>query len=564
MYSDKIQVRQVVAALRAHGIRRAVLCAGSRNAPLNHSVASCPDFSCHPGIDERSACFEALGMAQVTGEPVAVCVTSGSALLNAAPAVCEAFYQEVPLVLVSADRPGAWIEQRDGQTMRQFGALAACVRHQISVPETGDAAHAERMLNEALLACRDPVPGPVHINLPLEEPLFSFTAPQLPHIRLIHRENKYRLSLSDDTLQELAKARKILLVAGQMPPDGAMPALVRTCAEKGLVVAAEHLSNLTAAPDSHPGVISLADLILATADDSARTALAPDLVITVGGHIVSKRLKAFLRSLPSLCHWHTGAGPELPDLFRCLTRHVQTNARDFLHLLAGLSDLGAHSDPAFLSAWTGAHTRLAGLVNGPLPFMCAGFSDITVMAALIHSLPEGCGLHLANSTPVRNAQYFKLPPGTCVFCNRGVNGIEGTLSTALGNARVLDAPVYCCIGDLSFHYDKNALWRDDLPHNLRIVLFNNGGGSIFRSLPGLDSPFRDRFIAGHNTMDARALSHDAGLEYMAAHNLNDLEAGLHNLHRARGPALLEVFTDSDLCASGVKTLIRALAKSCHS
>ncbi len=557
MYSDKLTARTLTALLAAHGVRRVVVCAGSRNAPLVHTLCSCPELECLPAVDERSACFEACGLAQASGEPAAVCVTSGSAMLDAAPAVCEAYYQELPLVLITADRPDAWIDQRDGQTMRQPGALAGIVRCQVSLPENNDAAFCQRLINMALLACRGPVPGPVHINVPLDEPLFGASEPALPRVHVMAREERAHLELSAEALAELEAAGRILIVAGQLPPDPEVRALLDACADSGMVVSAEHLAN--AASRSSTGIVTLTDMLLGTVCGEMLAHFAPDLVITVGGQMVGKRLKLFLRGLEDLRHWHVGAGEELPDVFRHLTRHVRTNAADFLRLLVTVAkrrkDGGAS---VFQKAWLGSQDRMRGMLRGPLFDTLTGFSDLSVMAAFLRSLPSGRALHLANSMPVRNAQCFSLPEDTLVYGNRGVNGIDGSLSAALGNALVCGRPLYCCIGDLSFFYDANALWRDSLPASLRILLFNNGGGCIFRSLPGLDSPHR-AIIAGSNTLSAASRCRDHGIAYQAARDMAGARAGIAALHNARGPALLEVFTDPDVCVSALHGLTRTLA-----
>lgn len=552
MYSDNPLVRETVALLTAHGIRHAVVCAGSRNAPLAHTLAACPDIEALPAVDERSACFEALGMAQVLREPVAVCVTSGSALLDASPAIAEAYYQEVPLVLISADRPAAWIDQRDGQTMRQPGALASFVRCEVQLPEDHDMWFANRLINQALLAARGPVPGPVHINVPLAEPLFSATVPALGTPRVIAREASRDFAFSQAARDELAGCQNILIIAGQMPQDTEAAALFAKCAARGCVVFAEHLANL---PESTP-VMSLTDLLLATADERELAAVTPDLVVTVGGHIFCKRVKQFLRTVDGLRHWHVSLDDTVPDLFQHLTRLLRAGTREFLKAFVQALD-GRSAETSFTRAWQAGQTRLREALREPL-FARTGFSDLAVMQAFVHVLPAGCDLHLANSSPVRNAQYFALPRDTRVFCNRGVNGIDGSLSAALGNARASDRTVYCCIGDLSFFYDSNALWRLSLPRNLRILVFNNGGGNIFRCLPGLNSPHRDRFIAGANTYSASSQARDAGLDYCSAANEQECLTALRALTAAEQPTLLEVMTAPDVCAAAGRKLAAGL------
>ena len=551
MYSDNELVREVVALAAAHGIRHAVICAGSRNAPLAHSFAACPDIETLQAVDERSAAFEALGMAEALRKPVLVCVTSGSALLDASPAIAEAFYQEIPLVLVSADRPSAWIDQRDGQTVHQPGALANFVRSSVQLPESGDLRYANRLINMALLACRGPVPGPVHINVPIAEPFFSCRTPDLPKPRTlaVHRNKIY--AMYADAIGEICESRRILIVAGQMPADEESAMRLEDMQYGGCMTVAEHLANI-------PGsarVMSLPDIILSQADEESLKLMAPDLVITIGGHIVSKRLKQFLRAQDNFIHWHVGLDEtSAPDLFFHLTRLIRTDTRQFLHSLANNLLSRPSSDSRFSKAWREGLQRALKHVEAFSKREKTELTDVDVMQAFLKLVPERSFLHLANSSPVRNALFFPAPKNCQFFCNRGVNGIDGSLSAALGNARIVRGKVFCLIGDLSFFYDSNALWRNDIPKNLRILLFNNQGGNIFRTLPGLDSPFRDTYIAGVNTFSARAQAEQAGLAYRSVSSLKELPEALAAFAGSEAPMLLEVFTDADANAAAQKLL----------
>ena len=221
MYSENKSVLQLVSLLVAHRVRRAIVCAGSRSSPIAQSLAACPDIETFPCVDERSAAFEALGIMQVTGEPVAMCVTSGSALMDASPAVAEAYYQELPLILISADRPMAWIDQKDGQTMRQANALERVVRCEVNLPSQDGPEedwHRNRLINEALLKATGPVPGPVHINVPLAEPLFGFGATELPLERSVRVVRPEGFALPDELAGKWQESRRVLIVCGQMRP----------------------------------------------------------------------------------------------------------------------------------------------------------------------------------------------------------------------------------------------------------------------------------------------------------------------------------------------------------
>ena len=534
MYSDQKSVLQVVAVLRAHGVRRVVLCPGSRNVPLVQAFSTCGDFECFSVTDERSAGFFAIGLALQAQAPVAVCCTSGSALLNLHPAVCEAFYRQVPLVVISADRPAAWIGQMDGQTLPQPGVFGGLVRKAVDLPEvrTGeDEWHANRLVNEALLEVDHHGCGPVHINVPLSEPLFRFTTPQLPEVRRIVRrdfsDGGQALALFLE--KELPRFRKVLVVSGQMSPREA--AEVAGSLPSGRVAwLAEALGNCP--PDS--GAVRGFDSLLYAARQEDLQALRPELVITLGGHIVSKRLKKFLRETPSLVHWHVAADGQPADLFRALDTVLEAHPADFCRLLAQ----AGCPDGDYPRLWREACARQ----KQPK----VGYSELYAVRRLLEALPSDAVLHLANSSAVRLAELFPLLAGVEVQCNRGVNGIEGSVSAAVGYAALSGRLNLLLVGDLSFFYDMNALWNAYVRPNLRIVVLNNGGGAIFHALPGLDLAGGTRdFVTATHGATASGWAESRGFTYLRATDTVSLSASLDGLmdESAPAPVLLEVFTD---------------------
>lgn len=500
MLSDKQSVLQLAALLHAHGVRHAVLCPGSRCAPIVHTLLECGLFTCHRVTDERSAAFVALGLAQHVGAPAAVVCTSGTALLNMHPAVAEAYYQQVPLVVVSADRPAAWIGQQDGQTLPQPRVFGALARRSVDVPEIHDetsAWHANRLINEALLECRHRVAGPVHINMPISEPLYQFTTPHLPSVRAIARCTALPHTLPDRTM----------LVFGQMPDPLDAP--------QGYLCVAEYLSNSR-------GIRRIDELV----DDASLP--APQLVVTLGGHILSKKLKEYLRR-NGVENWHVCPDGTVADTFCTLTHVLEMQPTDFLRALP------PSEDAAFADAWRRAEDALASP---------DAEHDLALAAtrAVMELLQPGDTLQLANSSAVRFAQRFPLPDGVHVRCNRGTSGIEGSLSTAVGCAAACaPARCICIIGDLSFFYDMNALWNTVERDNLRIVLLNNGGGRIFNTLPGMPAQGASHdAIAGVHTQSAQAWAQSCGLSYLSASTHAELPAAMDALSAATTATLLEV------------------------
>lgn len=502
MYSNKENVNILTALLVEHGVRHAVVCPGSRNSPVVHNFNECPQIRCYPVTDERSAAFYALGMAQALQQPVAICVTSGTALLNLAPAVAEAYYQHVPMIVISADRPPMWIDQQDGQTLPQPDALVRLVKKAVTLPEPNDEAghwYCNRLVNEAIISCTHQNRGPVHINVPISEPLFEYNVAGLP------------------------KERKIEIVPAEVPSQ-AMSHIGRMflLSKKPMLICGQPMNpNLDEA------------VCLVENDES----YVPDLVLYIGGSIVSKRLKKFLRKAKEV--WSVNASCEVNDTFMNLTKVIQGDEKiiaDYVHFLT------EDNKHPFIEKWEQLLSRIRSHADMYQP----AYSQMAAVKCFEEMIgnADDCHVHYGNSTAIRLANIFARHR---VFCNRGVNGIEGSLSTAAGYSCAVDEPVYCVIGDLSFFYDQNALWNQNLRGNLRILLLNNSKGGIFNMLKGLDqSPARDRLIAGEHHTSAEGICRQNDVGYLNASNAEELQKGIATLIETESsrPVLLEVFTQA--------------------
>lgn len=485
MYSDKEHVNILTALLVEHGVRHAVVCPGSRNAPLVHNLNECPEITCFPVTDERSAGFYALGMAQRHCRPVVVCVTSGSALLNLAPSVAEAYYQHVPIVVISADRPAAWIDQLDGQTLPQPDALGRMVKKAVSLPEPHDEEerwYCNRLINEALLATCHHGKGPVHINVPISEPLYTFTKEVLPKERKIEREESVLSSAEIQQIQErLSSAQRPWIIAGLNVPKELTPWLLAT---------------------------NLLDEKLEKGNIEV-----PDFILYLGGTLVSKRLKMFLRESKAET-WMISEDGEVHDVLMNLTRIIECSPLQVVKSL-----FPPHKEP---------------LSSGE-----RAYSPMLAVQYLEERLQSDDIVHYANSTAIRLAGKYARHE---IYCNRGVNGIEGSLSTAAGFSLVTPERVFCVIGDLSFFYDQNALWNQNLRGNLRILLLNNGGGGIFSKFEGLkNSAARERLVMAKHQTSAEGICAQNHVEYLSAVNQDTLEGGIAWLFaNTNRPKLLEV------------------------
>ena len=550
MYSNKENVNILTSLLLEYGVSDAVVCPGSRNAPIVHNLSVCEAIRCRPVTDERSAAFYALGLAIATRRPTVVCVTSGSALLNVMPAVAEAAYQHVPLVVISADRPQQWIDQLDGQTIPQPDALGRFVRKAVQLPEPHNDEErwlCRRLVNEAmhLATCRQG--APVHINVPISEPLFEFDTEQLPQLSRFN--NIKRAAIKDasmDMPDAFHKAKRPMIVIGQLAHGTVSHETIRSLSEK-YVVMSEPLSNpsyMTIHFDEAIRYI-VSDNSSINDDEDDKTAYYPDYVIYVGDTLVSKPARRFLRNAKAPSCLITPDAADIHDPLMTLTDIVECDTDSINALLASLCDAPDTDERCrFHDRWQSFLDASAAHADAYAPEY-SQMATVKYFEEQLADLDIDICVHYANSSAVRlaciYAQHY-------VWCNRGVNGIEGSLSTAAGFSLATHDMTVCVIGDLSFFYDQNALWNSNLRGNLRIILLNNRGGGIFRQLPGLsDSPAADDLVMASHENTAQGICTQNDIGYMSAKNMDEMQIGVVTLltRESERPMLLEVFTDSN-------------------
>jgi 2-succinyl-5-enolpyruvyl-6-hydroxy-3-cyclohexene-1-carboxylate synthase len=549
------------------GITHVVVSPGSRSAPLALAVARHPHLRVRVMADERSAGFVAMGMAQQSQKPVAVICTSGSAVYNLAPAVAEAFFQQVPLVLLTADRPHEWLHQQDGQTIDQAGIFGPQVKRSYDLP--ADYGHAdarwfiERSINEAVLLSRLYPAGPVHINVPLREPFYpapdeSFTYGPVRVINMLDSQPALTTDAWHGLMHEWEQAERILIAVGQCPYTPALLTVLRQLSDEfGVPVVGELTANLP----KNGVFITHSDTFLSGLTDSARETLRPDLLITLGNSFLTRNLKTFLRQLSADVprphrHWHIQPGLDrITDSFQSLTTLIPAQPLAFLEkLFADLDyqrflqgDDEEEDTHAFLNHWQTLDRQAAKLVEQTLSQPTDRLTDWSAVRAVLDALPDGSCLHLANSMPVRYANLCGVSEQQQirVSANRGVSGIDGCLSTAVGAALQTDQLVTLLIGDVAFFYDRNALWSAPVPPNLRIVLLNNDGGHIFRMI---DGPSRlaelETYFETPHGYTARNTASDARIVYHTGDFIDALRALLPDFFQPGESAkLLEVTTD---------------------
>lgn len=550
MYSNKENVNILTSLLLEYGVSDAVVCPGSRNAPIVHNLSVCEAIRCRPVTDERSAAFYALGLAIATRRPTVVCVTSGSALLNVMPAVAEAAYQHVPLVVISADRPQQWIDQLDGQTIPQSDALGRFVRKAVQLPEPHNDEErwlCRRLVNEAmhLATCRQG--APVHINVPISEPLFEFDTEQLPQLSRFNYIKRAAIKdASMDMPDAFHKAKRPMIVIGQLAHGTVSHETIRSLSEK-YVVMSEPLSNpsyMTIHFDEAIRYI-VSDNSSINDDEDDKTAYYPDYVIYVGDTLVSKPARRFLRNAKAPSCLITPDAADIHDPLMTLTDIVECDTDSINALLASLCDAPDTDERCrFHDRWQSFLDAYAAHADAYAPEY-SQMATVKYFEEQLADLDIDICVHYANSSAVRlaciYAQHY-------VWCNRGVNGIEGSLSTAAGFSLATHDMTVCVIGDLSFFYDQNALWNSNLRGNLRIILLNNRGGGIFRQLPGLsDSPAADDLVMASHENTAQGICTQNDIGYLSAKNMDEMQIGIVTLltRESERPMLLEVFTDSN-------------------
>ncbi len=463
----------------AHGVRRAVLSPGSRNAPLLVALARCEEIDKYVIVDERSAAFVALGMAQQLGEPVMLVCTSGTAVLNYAPAIAEAYYQKLPLIVVSADRPKEWIDQDDSQTIRQFEVLSQFVKKSYDIPArcNDDIArwYANRIVNDAMIEAMSGRKAPVHINVQLDEPLAGLSEYEGSQRVIEMIAPSQSVSGCDmEKLLDEAAGKDILVIAGFGEKDADLEyGLDKLASMPNVVVMTETIANLHSSR-----FIKAIDRTLLAMERGDEAGYKPDLLITVGGAIVSRIVKTFLRKNRADIQWYVGVAETTVDCMWTLTRRIQVEPGTFFRQFAELYSKRAVAGSAYARKWDKLNER--GIIRHNRYLDAAGWSDMKAFSLIVPSLPERCRVQLSNGTTIRYVQLFGDQLNHDSFCNRGVSGIDGSTSTSLGASLVYDGATVLITGDMSFSYDLSGLASQYNSPRLKIIVMCNGGGGIFR------------------------------------------------------------------------------------
>ena len=537
MFPKKELAQIVISGCYQFDIDTVVISPGSRNAPLTIGFSNHPEIETLSVVDERCAAFFALGIAQQKQKPVAVLCTSGSALLNYYPAIAEAFYSNIPLVVISADRPKHLIDIGDGQTIRQENVFEKHILFSANLIENEKFKTKNSQLIGEALQLATSQKGPVHINVPFDEPLYE-TVDDLkefhfPNISMSSLDNSH---INYDKLSEIwnTTEKKMILVGVNYPDENLHELIDLYAADDSVLVLTETTSNL-----HHSKAINSIDQLIFSLNDDEFAALQPDILVTFGGMIVSKKIKQFLRKFQPIHHWNIDE-KKATNTFFCLSEFIQTNPVNFF---SNFNSRVKKFQSQYQQKWL--DIRDERREKHKVYLSKIEHSDFKSFEQILDSIPNNSQLQFSNSAIIRYAQLFSIKDSVNVFCNRGTSGIDGSTSTAIGAAITSKKQTIFITGDLSFFYDSNALWNKNIPTNFRIILINNSGGGIFKIIPGPSSTNAKHYFETPHCLTAEHLCKMFGFEYQKAFSTETVSEELKGFYEISDrPKILEIFTPS--------------------
>lgn len=535
MYSDNKMVLQLMSLLKQFNIRRIVISPGSRHFAFVHSLEADSWFKLYSVVDERSAAFFALGLIQECGEPVAVTCSSGTACMNYGSAVVEAFYQRLPLLVLSSDRIPEYLNQLEDQMYDQLDTFTACTKYRGQLPEIKndiDVWFCNRILNEAFLELNHHGRGPVHVNIPfIAHHTDTFSTPELPVVRKISLHDAETKKAEWKTIGAKLQGKKVIVVWGQsvkITPE-LDKAVCRFCEMTDAIILTDKLSNL-----HNEYAILNTTVVLGILTPNERKSLHPDVVISVGGnYIFNGEIKWFVGKTSS--NWQVGKEDKVIDPFRNLTELFEMSEECFFSNFVEYADVKNKGD--YKDTWL----SISKQPSVPEP----EYNEFYAIGKLLTQLPKNVDLQLANSLTIRMSHMFDIDPSIRVNCNRGVNGIDGSMSTAVGFGADNDRLTFYITGDLSFFYDMNSLWIRHLSPKMRFMLINNGGGGV------MYAPLNDKkrktlpaHVAAAHSLSARGWVESLGFKYIVANSKEEVDAGVRELLNAESdrPVFMEVFS----------------------
>ena len=543
MYSNIKSVQLLVAALKEKGIKNIVISAGTSHDAIIRSIEEDGFFNTYNVVDERSASFFALGIIQETSMPVAIICTSGTATSNYMSGVTEAYKRKMPLIVITADKNPYYLNQLEEQMIDQVGLFDTNTKYNNTLPivrDKKDEWYCQRIINEALLELDHHGKGPIHINIPIEDGMFAidntFTTQELPKFNLIDRID----SSSDESKWkekfEMLQGKKVLIILGQEDycKNKKREKLISSIFDKyNCIFAVDKLSNLHC-----NGTLEVTRATKQMADNGTMNNVIPDVVISLGGNNTLDIKFACRENCNTKFAWLVSEEGIVQDFYRKLSTIFECSIDKFLE---EMNKYGMDNSNSYYDDWVAEDKKYKEQPN-------LEYSNLYVVKELMKNIPKESKLNLANSTTIRIAQYFDLDKSIPIYCNRGVNGIDGSMSTFIGQAAVSDKLNFLIIGDLSFFYDMNALWNRYVGKNVRIMLNNNSGASLFHFNQGLKKfPTLNENVAAEHDAIAKGWVESRGFNYLSASNKEEFDNALKKFitKDSEKPIFFEVFTKKE-------------------
>ncbi len=546
-------INHIVVALYEAGCRDLIVSPGSRSAPISVAVSRFGHFNIKVCADERSAAFVGLGIAMESKKPVGIICTSGSALANYYPAVLEAYYRNVPLIVLSADRPPELIDQWDGQTIHQQEIFGT---HQKGFFECSDQYQNPlsyyKLVYKAVQLANSGKKGPVHINIPLRDPLYKelINFPSFPEMgslvldfnetdEEIDFSGRPRMISKEETqlFEKIQEQKLIWVLCGLDSPTEIYDELKNLNDSGKLIVISDIISGLHQV-QTHKGWENY------LMSGKINPEFLPEIIISVGKAQISKNLKLLLRS-HQFEHFHISEFGEIADPFFSNPKLIQEKPKlVFNQIIELLDSLPFNEMKLNIQKWKSGCEEYNHFYSHLLE--SAQWSDFSACLTLKKIIPQGYKLHLGNSMPVRYFSLMGADAELFYFCNRGVSGIDGCLSTAVGAAYASDSKVLLVLGDISFFYDVNGLWQEKLPENLKIVILNNGGGGIFGLIDGPGAlPELNRLFASEHQLNSKDIASHFNIPYLVIKNQEELNDRSYDFFNNDGLMIMEILTKKE-------------------
>ena len=551
----------LIELLKKNGIKHLVLSSGARNIPFVNSVEVDSEFTCYSVVDERNAAFFGMGISQKLQEPVAIACTSGTAASNYLTGVTEAYYSNIPLLVITFDRSPYALNQLETQKIDQPAIFQSVCKKSVSLPvikDNDDVWYCQRLVNEAMIALRQHSCGPVHINVPLEgdmNTLISGTSAQITsdEVKMIDYISMFNEEGWIEKAKRLGKSKKILLLMGQsLPPDDRTKKAIKKFTEiTKCPILADNLCNFRC--DN----LVFSQAVGKALNNETFSCFLPDIVISFGLNFQERIKDLFKANRRKFEHWLIEPEGIVRDVFKSQTALFETSVVQFFEKMNTLLDNDSiENSKMYLESWK----KLEDAAQ--LPEM--QYSSFSAVKTFANKIPNNSLLYVAILNSTRLSQFFRFDESIEVYGNVNSFGIDGCLPTFMGQAFATDNLAFLVIGDWSFFYGMNAIAIKHRKNNIRILVLNNKGAAEFHIQPDSNEiPTIDLHIGCAHDRSVKGWAESMDYEYIMADDTESLERGMENFvsQNHEKPVIFEVFTDMKKDGEFVLHTYRELEKS---